>query len=181
MKNHLFSTTSIIIENRLVVIGGNPTYSRYSNVVAVIHEKKKLRCKVDSFPHDVNDHSATIIPTGILVCGGDYYLSIIGKTNRCYEYMRKTSSWQSFPSMTTARSCFDMKFLNQNIWAIGGFWSKNGLDAGSTMDRFDFRTKVWTKHNIPINIRDHCIAKISHDKLIVIGGTLFGQVSEEMR
>ena len=154
-----------MLENRLVIIGGAGFNDSLSSV-ELIHEGKNLSCNIASFPYALHAHSATIIPTGILVCGG-WSWSFEGQTNTCYEYKKNTSSWHSFPSMTTKRAWFDMKFLNQGIWAIGG-----SITTGSdnSLDNFDFHTKVWTKHSIPINITSTCLAKLTPFKLIVIGG-----------
>ena len=144
----------------MVTIGGYGDRRAISSV-EVIHEEKKLSCNVDSFPYTLFGHSAAVIPTGILVCGG---LGFGGPKNRCYEYKKSTALWQSFPSMKAERQYFDMKFLNQGIWAIGG------ADSANTLDKFDIRTKVWTKHRIPISVYHHCLTKLTQEKLILIGG-----------
>ena len=166
MQNCLVSTIFIFIENRLVAIGG--LYDRGS--VEVINERKKIICNVDSLPYafsyDSYYSSATVIPTGILVCGGDLHIA-----NKCHLYKKTTSSWHSFPSMTMSRQFFDMKFLNQGIWAVGGMkvWNENG-GRSNTLDHFDLKERVWTRHDIPIHVHAHCLTKLTHDKLIVIGG-----------
>ena len=160
LQSYLYSTISIFIENRLVTIGGYGDRRAISSV-EVTNEEKKLSCNVDSFPYTLFGHSASIIPTGILVCGG---LGFGGNRNRCYEYKKTTASWQRFPSMTTERYYFDMIFLNQHIWAVGGFKSPN------TLDKLDINTKVWTKHRIPMSVDYHCLTKLTHEKLILIGG-----------
>ena len=48
-------------------------------------------------------------------------------------------------SMTTETNDFDMKFLNQAVWAIGG-----RSRSGDTLDKYQSNTNVWTKHNIPM-------------------------------
>ena len=141
----------------------------YLSSVEVIKEEKKLGCKLDPFPYGLYKHSATIIPTGILVCGG--YSSSYRFTKRCYEYKKTTGSWESFPSMTTSRYSFDMKFLNQGVWAIGGYFGSKNSGSKNTLDNYNIHTRVWTKHKIPfVSLSHHCLTKLTQDKLIVLGG-----------
>ena len=73
-----------------------------------------------------------------------------------------------------------MKYLNQGIWAIGGTYTFSNKYPGSpeTFDHFDWKKKVWTKYKTPIKFAEHCLTKISHDKLIIIGGQENGDVSK---
>ena len=159
----------------MVTIGGYGGSGRSSRV-EVIQVEKNQSCFVDSFPYALEAHSATIIPTGILVCGG---YSASGFEKRCYEYKKTTGSWKAFAPMTRKRYEFDMKFLNQAVWAIGGL---GGSKSTSTLDKYEMHTNVWTKHNIPFDVHDHCLTKISEHELILIGGRDWsGSVSEEMR
>ena len=98
MQNCLFLTISIFIENRLVTIGGWGDSGKLSSV-EVTQIEKNQSCLVDQFPYALYEHSATIIPTGILVCGG-YSTS---SEKRCYKYKKTTGSWETFASMTTNR------------------------------------------------------------------------------
>ena len=43
-------------------------------------------------------------------------------------------------SMTTERNDFDMKFLNQAVWAIGG-----RSRSGDTLDKYELSTNVETQ------------------------------------
>ena len=83
----------VFIENRLVVIAGE-NYGSISSI-ELINERKDLKCNIPPFPYGVSLPSATILPTGILVCGGKNR----GGLNKCYKYEKLTSSWLPFPSM----------------------------------------------------------------------------------
>ena len=167
MHNCLSLTICIFIENTLVTIGGieysEKKWEIFSSVEVTKIQEKNMSCLIDQIPTDLWLHSATVIPTGILVCGG--YTTISEK--RCYEYKKTTGSWESFANMTTERSDFDMKFLNQAVWAIGGY-GESGPEP--SLDKYDLQTNVWTKHNIPFNVNSYCLTKITDDKLILIGG-----------
>ena len=131
----------------------------------IINEEKGLRCSIPSYPHSLWAHSATIIPTGILVCGGYRYSS--NSMNTCYQYKQSTSSWHSFPSMTTPRYKFDMIYLNQGIWAVGG---DGNSGSQYTMDYFNMTSNLWTKHSLPVYVYHHCLTQISEYQLILLGG-----------
>ena len=69
--------------------------------------------------------------------------------------------------MTTPRVRFDMKYLNQGIWAIGGH---GGSGSQQTMDYFNMTSNVWTKHGMPIYVHEHCLAQLSEYQLILLAG-----------
>ena len=129
----------------------------------------EMRCNIRSYPYPLYRHSATVIPTGILVCGGTSGSS--SRYNKCYQYKQSTSSWDPFPSMTTGRYDFDMKYLNQGIWAMGGHGSSG---SRLTMDYFNMTSNRWTKRSLPFQIYDHCVSQISEYELILLGGSQSG-------
>ena len=69
-----------------------------------------------------------------------------------------------------------MKYLNQGIWAIGGYGDSG---ARRTMEYFNMTSNTWTIRSLPIYgvIIGHCLAQISEYKLILLGGNQ-GAVSE---
>ena len=152
------------IENRLVVIGG------HGKSIEIINEAKDLTCAIPSYPTSQSEMSSTLIPTGILVCGGTYVTT-------CYQYKTSTSSWQSFPSMRTARGYFDMKYFNDVIWVFGGEGSSR---ARTTLEYFEMNSNRWTEQRMPIDVCHHCVAKINQHQLILTGGRQSGSVSEKI-
>ena len=74
--------------------------------------------------------------------------------------------------MTTVRNLFDMKYLDQGIWAVGGVGEAR---SKNTMDYFDMTRNVWTEHSLPFSVYCHCLTKINEHQLILLGGTVNGQ------
>ena len=159
------------------MIGGFQGSSYGISGTEIINEEKGLRCSIPSYPHSLWAHSATIIPTGILVCGGHRYSSSNSYQYKCYQYKQSTSSWHSFPSMTTQRYNFDMKYLNQGIWVMGGDGS---YGSRYTMDYFNMTSNRWTKRSLPFQIYDHCVSQISEYELILLGGSQSGYGVSEL-
>ena len=69
--------------------------------------------------------------------------------------------------MKTKRYQFDMKYLNQGIWAMGGHGSSG---SQQTMDYFNMTSNLWTKHGLPVYVYEHCLAQLSEYQLILLGG-----------
>ena len=170
-----------------MVIGGYQGSSHGTSGTEIINEEKEMRCNIRSYPYALNRHSTTIIPTGILVCGG-YSSSQQIHRNKCHQYKQSTSSWHSFPSMTTRRYHFDMKYLNQGVWAIGGSinqYISQSYEYHTTiitsMDYFNMTSNLWTRRSLPINgVAHHCLAQISEYKLILLGGYQSGYGVSEL-
>ena len=166
-----FSNVPTSTENRLIIVGG--VGGGHLSSTESINEYNGLTCNIPSFPYGLFGHSSTITPSGILVCGGE--TKSYGYTNRCYLYKKSTSSWHTFPSMTTTRYSFDMIYQNEGVWAIGG---SEGSGSLTSMDYFDITRNIWAKQSIPMNVKRHCLTKISNDKIILIAGEQNGQVSK---
>ena len=173
---------SIFIENVLVVIGGLGKGGLFA-ATELIYKVVQMKCNISSFPYDyLYSHSSTMIPSGILVCGG---FSSAGKEKRWYQYEKMTSSWQSFASMITRSGVFCMIILNQGIWAIGGETrieetGTRDSDYSSSLDYFDFTKGLWTKKTVPFFSFGHCLTKMSENKLILIGGYQNNQVYKKL-
>jgi len=69
--------------------------------------------------------------------------------------------------MTTKRRKFDMIYLNQKVYAVGGV---GGSSSRESMDIFDSATRRWTKQSIPFSVFSHCMTQLSANQFILIGG-----------
>ena len=70
------------------------------------------------------------------------------------------------------------KFISiEKHLSIGGY----GSESRNALEKYEMHTNVWTKHSISFDVYRHCLTKISHDRLIIIGGKQSRSVSEEMR
>ena len=84
------------------------------------------------------------------------------------------------PAMLTKRVFFGMIYLEQKIYAVGGY---DGSRSTNSMDIFDSSTRTWTKQSIPFDVYQHCITQLSANQLILLGGNTVangqsGNVSE---
>ena len=96
------------------------------------------------------------------MCGG---LSSWRYRNDCYEY--SSNSWTGIPSMTTERGYFDMIYLKEKVYAVGGSGTSGSRNS---MEIFDSTTRTWTKQSIPFSVEHHCISQLSANQFILIAG-----------
>ena len=150
----------IFSENKFVIVGGFNQGSLSS--VEVLNEYQHLSCNIPSYPVALYGHSSTITTSGILVCGGLF------ANKKCYEYRSSSNSWISMPPMNIDRSYFDMLHLKQKVWAVGGSGGRGS--AKSSMEIYEPNSMTWTKQSIPFNVSHHCIAQLSANQFILIGG-----------
>ena len=141
--------------------------------VESLDETKDLNCNIPSYPIKVYQHASTVTPSGILVCGGHGSLSGVTSSNvwqkSCYEYHANSNAWEAIPSMTTERGLFDIIYLKQKVFAVGG---QGGSNAATTMDIYDTTTKTWTKQDKAYNQNAYqaCVAQLSSNQFILIAG-----------
>ena len=96
------------------------------------------------------------------MCGG---ASSSNSITDCYEY--SSNSWTRTPSMATGRYWFDMIYLKQKIYAVGGTGASG---SENSMEIFKSSTRTWSKQLLPFSIYSHCITQLSADQFILIGG-----------
>ena len=81
------------------------------------------------------------------------------------------------PSMTKERRFFDMTYLKEKVYAVGGYdssvKSSVGLSSMESMGIFDSTTRTWTKKSIPFSVGFHCISQLSANQFILIAGYNF--------
>ena len=149
-------------ENHFVIVGGQGDNGTMSNVES-LDENEHLICNIPSYPFALRGHSSTVTSSGILVCGGSSSGTIYRKD--CVEY--SSSNWKRMPSMTTERSSFDMIYMKEKVYAVGG---SGGSGAENSMEIFASTTRTWTKQSIPFSVYYHCISQLSENRFILIGG-----------
>ena len=99
------------------------------------------------------------------MCGG--YSGTFESRNDCYEYRSSSNSWTSMPSMTTKRYSFEMIYLKEKVYAVGGVGVSSSRES---MDIFDSATRTWKKQSIPFSVSGHCMTQLSANQFILIGG-----------
>ena len=72
--------------------------------------------------------------------------------------------------MNTERAHFGMIYMNQKIYAVGGF---GGHRSEESMEIFDLITRRWTEQPIPFNVFHHCMTQLSANQFILIAGHTF--------
>ena len=82
------------------------------------------------------------------------------------------------PPMTTERQYFDMIYLQQKVWAVGG---DGGSESTNSMDIYDLNSGIWTKQSVPFSVSYHCLAEISPHQFILIGGYNNGVSKDVMK
>ena len=66
--------------------------------------------------------------------------------------------------MTSERWKFDMIYLKEKVYAVGGSGGSNSMDI------FDSTTRTWAKQSIPFSVSHHCISQLSANQFILIAG-----------
>ena len=172
LNNSFFNYFS---ENQLVIVGGN---DNPLSSVEVLDENKRLSCNIPSYPLKVKEHSSTVTSSGILVCGGRERIGNTDKiTENCYEYRSVSNSWVKMPWIPVTRRQFDMIYLKGKVWAVGG---NLGDGSSQTMNIIDYNTSTSTRQWIPVPTFNHCLAKLSPNQFILIGGNQGYRVSKNV-
>ena len=146
-----------------MIVGG----SRVSNL-EVLNERKHLSCNIPSYPMTISVHASTVTTSGILICGG--YSKCCRWLKNCYEYRSSSKKWTRMPSMPKKRANFDMIYLKQKVYAVGGLYNYIGFGITNSMDIFDSISRTWTNQPIPFSIGGHCITQLSTNQFMLIGG-----------
>jgi len=143
-----------------------------SKTVEISSERNDLECNIPDLPAALTGPEVAVTDDSIVVCGGTSVKTPSRRQKKCYQLTKPTDEWKPFPEMKTERYRFHMIYLNEKIWAVGGWAMDNGNWKGlNSMDIFDFNSMRWTNQSIPLNIYFQCLSKIDEFKFILTGGT----------
>ena len=144
----------------MVAVGGWDGSSTLSNIELISTKKDNVNCDPPDLPYAVRDHSTVASDHGLITCGGwdGRYLS------KCH-LQHKNGSTSSFPSMQSKRRDFGMVIIFDVIYVIGGYPSI------TKMETMNLKTdNRWTVHDLPFDVKYHCVTRLGENKIVVIGG-----------
>ena len=151
-----------------------------SKTVVISNERNDLACSIPDMPVALIGPEAIVTNNSIVVCGGMSVKTPSRRQKNCYQLTKQTNEWKPFTEMKTERYRFNMIYLNEKIWAVGGWAMGNGNWRGlNSMDVFDYESMRWTNQSIPFDIYYHCLSKIDEFKFILTGGTNGQSVSND--
>ncbi|XP_077292349.1 kelch-like protein 23 [Arctopsyche grandis] len=156
MNKKRFKSTSVIINERIFVIGG----------VESVYIKPKVFDTVEE-----SSHASVIYKGKIYVFGGhsasrDYLSSV-------EVYDPNANRWTELSPMKWKRSYFTAVVVNDSIYCIGGVY---GLFCIGQVEKFDPSSNRWTEvSNMPV--KDSGFQAIYHnEKIICFGGWSNGKI-----
>ena len=82
--------------------------------------------------------------------------------------------------MPKKRANFDMIYLKQKVYAVGGLYNYIGSGITNSMDIFDSISRTWTNQPIPFSIGGHCMTQLSTNQFMLIGGGNSSGVSKNV-
>ncbi|XP_077292019.1 kelch-like protein 24 [Arctopsyche grandis] len=162
MNKKRFNATSVIINERIFVIGGDDMKSRVDTIEEynIIENSWKI---VASMIESRYRHASVVYKGKIYVFGGisDDYLSSVE------EYDPNSNQWTKLSPMKWKRRNFTAVVVNDSIYCIGGH---NYMGIVGQVEKFDPRSNSWTEvSNMPV--KDYGFQAIYHnEKIICFGG-----------
>ena len=162
--------SSVILGNKIYIIGGDDADDKVTNVVRIYDPNTDHWSVSAPLPIPL-DHTGSAAYNGkIYVVGG----FIEGKkpTDTLLIYDPNTNKWQRGKPLPGPRGALTADFINGTLYAIGG------LDAShtpvATNEAYDPKTDTWTEKAPMPTARHHHTSAVVDGKLYVIGGRLLG-------
>ena len=124
-------------------------------------------CNIPPFPTPIQLHASEATPNGIVICGGSPFpLS-------CFRLSSK-NEWVSFPSLNSPRLRFNMFYMNEKLWAIGGVGIVLGSVGRTSVEYIDpTKESQWTEirpQPIHWSASHSCTTELSSNRVIETGG-----------
>ena len=141
---------------QIMVIGG--VYAA-GKTTEVFRNGSVVRCNVSALQEAWADQASAVVPDGVVICGG---------RNHQHSCLRLTSEnqWVPFPDLNLRwRGYFDMFYMNEKLWAIGGDKGIEYIDPSSGSG--------WTIVPPRPNPRTDrgCSAELPNNRIIFTGGS----------
>ena len=144
----------------MVAIGGYDG-SRLSSIELISLQKDDVNCNPPDLPYVVYVHSTVASNQGLITCGGWDGSNALSK---CH-LQHRNGSTTSLPSMQSGRYGFGMVIIADVIYVIGG------QPSTTKMETMNLKTdNRWTVHDLPFDVRYHCVTRLGENKIVVIGG-----------
>ncbi len=165
---------AVAVDKKIFVIGGFDRNGKATDIVEVYDTVNNSWGKVSPMPeklHHVGAAASTTSNNEIYVVGG--YKNGWIATDSMFIYNTDTDTWDSGPTMPTARGALTVQFIDGILYAVGGA-NKTVL---STNESFNVKTNTWeTKMDMP-TAREHLSSAVVEDKMYVIGGRVMSMTS----
>jgi N-acetylneuraminic acid mutarotase len=162
--------SSVILGNKVYIIGGDDAGEKVTNVVRIYDPNTDLWGVSAPLPIPL-DHTGSATYNGkIYVVGG----FIEGKkpTDTLLIYDPITNKWEKGKPLSGPRGALTADFINGTLYAIGG------VDAShtpvTTNEAYDPKTDTWTEKAPMPTARHHHTSAVVNGKLFVIGGRILG-------
>ena len=170
MPSPVTEASSVILENKIYIIGGDDADDKVTKVVRIYDPNTDQWSVSAPLPLPL-DHAGSAAYNGkIYVVGG----FIEGKkpTDTLLIYDPDTNKWQRGNPLPGPRGALTADFINGTLYTIGG------LDAShtpvATNEAYDPKTDTWTEKAPMPTVRHHHTSAVVGGKLYVIGGRLLG-------
>ena len=162
--------SSVILGNKIYIIGGDDADDKVTNVVRIYDPSIDQWSVSAPLPIPL-DHSGSAVYNGkIYVVGG--FTEGKKPTDTLLIYDLNTNKWQRGKPLPGPRGAPTADFINGTLYAVGG------LDAShtpvATNEAYDPKTDSWTEKAPMPTARHHHTSAVVDGKLYVIGGRLLG-------
>lgn len=170
MPSPAVSASSVLLENKIYVIGGDDKYDRVTDLVQVYDPNTDMWSVSAPLPIPL-DHTGSIVYNGkIFVVGG--FTEGKKPTDTLLIYDPNNDTWQRGKPLPGPRAALTAQFINGTLYAIGGL---NASDVPvATNEAYDPKTDTWTEKAPMPTARHHHTSAVADGKLYVIGGRLLG-------
>ena len=166
---------AVAVDEKIFVIGGFDRDGNATDTVEVYDTLNNSWGKVSPLPEKLHHVGAAASVTAsnneIYVVGG--YKNGWIATDSMFIYNTDTDTWDSGPTMPTARGALTVQFIDGILYAVGGA----NQTVLSTNESFDIETNTWeTKMDMP-TAREHLSSAVVEGKMYVIGGRVMSMTS----
>ena len=170
MPSPAVSASSVLLGNKIYIIGGDDKYDRVTDLVQIYDPNTDSWSVSAPLPIPL-DHTGSIVYNGkIYVVGG--FTEGKKPTDTLLIHDPNTDTWQRGKPLPGPRAALTAEFINGTLYAIGGLNASHIPVA--TNEAYDPKTDTWTEKAPMPTARHHHTSAVVDGKLYVIGGRLLG-------
>lgn len=150
-------------------MGGQDRHIKKTNIVEVYDLKSKSWDTTAPLPLHLDHFAADTHDGKIYIVGGS---SPNGVSNKLFIYDPLVGKWREGNPMPTARTALTAKFIDDQLYAVGGVDDVHNVVT--TIEAYNPMNDTWTDKAPMPTARHHLTSSAVDGKLYVIGGRLLG-------
>ncbi|KAA8492291.1 Kelch domain-containing protein 8B [Porphyridium purpureum] len=168
----LVDAGSVALGTKLYLFGGKNDNGVFANTLAFDAWKNEWSAigELAPIPYGAVENPGVVEAGGLVYVIGGSTLAFSGQVNGAARYNPVSDTWESLPSLPTARAGAVVVLFQNEIWVIGGLVASGGGSSTDVVEILNLNTMTWRAGPSLPAVRDNAVGAVVGGEILVFGG-----------